>query len=67
MLAWLAGFCLYQWLLPEGPGWWTRLVEHTHPHALPFGGASLPSFLAAFALTAVARLAARRGAILARA
>ena len=48
--AWIAGFCLYQWLYPEGPGWWTRLVAHAHPHALPWGGASLPSFLAAFVL-----------------
>src|SRR4051794_1367652 len=45
--AWLAGFCLYQWLAPVGPGWWTRIVTHTHPHALPWGGASLPSFAAA--------------------
>jgi NCS1 family nucleobase:cation symporter-1 len=55
VLAWLAGFCLYQWLYPDGPGWWTRLVAHTHPHSLPWGGASLPSFLAAFTLAAVAR------------
>jgi nucleobase:cation symporter-1, NCS1 family len=53
--AWLAGFCLYQWLYPDGPGWWTRLVAHTDPHALPWGGASLPSFLAAFGLAACAR------------
>jgi nucleobase:cation symporter-1, NCS1 family len=55
VFAWLAGFCLYQWLYPDGPGWWTRLVSHTDPHALPWGGASLPSFLAAFALAALAR------------
>jgi NCS1 family nucleobase:cation symporter-1 len=60
ILAWLTGFCLYQWLYPDGPGWWTRLVTHAHPHALPWGGASLPSFLAAFALAAGARLLARR-------
>ena len=60
VLAWLTGFCLYQWLYPDGPGWWTRLVVHAHPHALPWGGASLPSFLAAFALAAGARLLARR-------
>lgn len=60
VLAWLAGFCLYQWLLPEGPAWWTRLVAHTHPQALPWGGASLPSFLAAFGLAVLARLAIRR-------
>ena len=54
IVAWLAGFCLYQWLAPVGPGWWTDLVAHTHPHALPWGGASLPSFAAAFALAAAA-------------
>jgi nucleobase:cation symporter-1, NCS1 family len=65
LVAWLAGFALYQWLSPVGPGWWTRIVHHTHPHALPWGGASLPSFIAAFALAALARLVARRGVILA--
>ncbi len=60
VLAWLAGFCLYQWLYPQGPGWWTSIVAHTHPHALPWGGASLPSFAAAFVLAALARVLARR-------
>jgi putative hydroxymethylpyrimidine transporter CytX len=58
--AWLAGFCLYQWLYPQGPSWWTGLVAHAHPHALPWGGASIPSFVAAFGLAAAARLLARR-------
>jgi NCS1 family nucleobase:cation symporter-1 len=58
--AWLAGFCLYQWLYPQGPSWWTGLVAHAHPHALPWGGASVPSFAAAFALAALARLLSRR-------
>ncbi len=61
--AWLTGFCLYQWLYPDGPAWWTRLVAHTHPHALPWGGASLPSFAVAFALTVGARFVARRPAL----
>jgi hypothetical protein len=56
--AWLVGFCLYQWLSPVGPGWWTRLVAHAHPHALPGGGASLPSFAFSFLLASLARLAA---------
>jgi NCS1 family nucleobase:cation symporter-1 len=60
LAAWLAGFCLYQWLAPVGPAWWTRLVAHTHPHALPWGGASLPSFAAAFAFAALARALSRR-------
>ncbi len=59
VVAWLAGFCLYQWLYPQGPAWWTRLVAHAHPHTLPWGGASLPSFGAAFVLASLARLAAR--------
>jgi len=60
LVAWLAGFCLYQWLAPVGPGWWTDLAEHAHPHALPWGGASLPSFAAAFMLAALARVLSRR-------
>jgi purine-cytosine permease-like protein len=55
IVAWAAGFCLYQWLSPQGPSWWTRVVAHTDPHALPWGGASLPSFVAAFALALLAR------------
>jgi nucleobase:cation symporter-1, NCS1 family len=58
--AWLAGFGVYQWLSPSGPGWWTRLVDVAHPAI----GGSLPSFAAAFglslALTLPARAAARR-------
>ena len=60
ILAWLVGFCVYQWLFPQGPGWWTGLVAHTHPHSLPWGGASLPSFAVAFGLAGAARLVARR-------
>jgi NCS1 family nucleobase:cation symporter-1 len=60
IVAWFAGFGLYQWLSPSGPGWWTHLVEVTHPAI----GGSLPSFAAAFllsiALTLPARAAARR-------
>ena len=60
LAAWLVGFCLYQWLSPQGPSWWTRIVAHTDPHDLPWGGASLPSFAAAFGLAALARFATRR-------
>ena len=59
LAAWLAGFALYQWLSPQGPGWWTRVVAHAHPHASPWGGASLPSFAAAFVLALLARALAR--------
>jgi putative hydroxymethylpyrimidine transporter CytX len=60
IVAWLIGFALYQWLSPQGPGWWTRLVAHAHPHASPWGGASLPSFAAAFTIALLARAATRR-------
>jgi nucleobase:cation symporter-1, NCS1 family len=60
LAAWLVGFALYQWLSPQGPSWWTDLVSHTNPHALPWGGASLPSFAAAFVLAGAARALARR-------
>ncbi len=43
LIAWVAGFCLYQWLSPVGPVFWTRLVSHTHPGNVTFT-ASLPSF-----------------------
>jgi putative hydroxymethylpyrimidine transporter CytX len=63
LVAWLAGFCLYQWLSPQGPGWWTGIVGHFDPHASPWGGASLPSFAAAFVLAALAGVLTRRGAV----
>lgn len=65
LAAWIAGFCLYQWLQPVGPGWWTSAVERTSPHTTPWGGASLPSFAAAFGLAVVLAAAARKVAPLA--
>jgi purine-cytosine permease-like protein len=63
VFAWLAGFCLYQWLAPVGPSSWTRLVDHTHPGQGAIGG-SLPSFALSFVLslglTVAARAIARR-------
>jgi len=58
LAAWLVGFCLYQWLSPVGPSWWTSLVAHTHPGNVSFT-ASLPSFAVSFALALVFSLAAR--------
>jgi putative hydroxymethylpyrimidine transporter CytX len=64
--AWVIGFCLYQWLSPVGPSWWTDLVQHTSPgHAA--WTASLPSFAAAFCLSALAGLVRRPKLGLARA
>jgi putative hydroxymethylpyrimidine transporter CytX len=56
--AWLAGFCVYQWLSPVGPAWWTSLVAHTHPGFGAAGG-SLPSFAAAFVLSYLGAAARR--------
>ncbi len=56
--AWLAGFCLYQWLAPVGPSSWTHLVDHTHPGRGAIGG-SLPSFALAFVLSMGLTLASR--------
>jgi nucleobase:cation symporter-1, NCS1 family len=58
IVAWLAGFVLYQWLSPVGPAWWTSLVERTHPGQGAIGG-SLPSFGLSFALTLAFAAASR--------
>jgi nucleobase:cation symporter-1, NCS1 family len=57
ILAWIAGFGVYQWLHALGPSWWTELVARTDPPAI---GASLPSFAVAFGLTALALAVERR-------
>ena len=59
ILAWLAGFCLYQWLAPVGPSSWIHLMDHTHPGKGAIGG-SLPSFALAFLLTASLGLVGRK-------
>ena len=61
IVAWLAGFCLYQWLAPVGPNWWIHLVEHTHPGQGAIGG-SLPSFALSFFLSLGLTLAGRASA-----
>ena len=62
LLTWLIGFAVYQWLHPIGPGWWVDAVEAVRPqtYGLDTIGVSLPSFAAAFALTAFAGLLGRR-------
>jgi NCS1 family nucleobase:cation symporter-1 len=50
---WLAGFGLYHWIAPTGPGWWVDLVSGlltAPPIWLTALGASLPSFAVAFLL-----------------
>jgi nucleobase:cation symporter-1, NCS1 family len=61
--AWILGFLLYHWLHvpPLGPTWWVDLVERVGQPDWEYG-ASLPSFLAAFCLGALAVLLERRGA-----
>jgi len=61
VVAWLAGFALYQWLYPVGPHWWTARFADLHPHALPWGARPLPSFAAAFVLAVCARTVMRAG------
>ena len=58
LIAWVVGFCLYQWLSPVGPAFWTRLVDRTHPGYVTFT-ASLPSFAVAFLLMLALTLANR--------
>jgi nucleobase:cation symporter-1, NCS1 family len=58
ILAWLVGFGLYQWLSPQGPGWWKDVMGHTDPAPIDFT-ASLPSFAAAFLLAGLAALLVR--------
>jgi nucleobase:cation symporter-1, NCS1 family len=59
--AWLAGFVVYQWLLPTGPAWWVDLVESIRPGTAGLDGlgVSIPSFAVAFTLAAIAALAFR--------
>ena len=59
--AWLAGFALYHWLHvpPLGPSWWVDWVEAVGQPSWEYG-ATLPSFLAAFALASLAVAAERR-------
>jgi NCS1 family nucleobase:cation symporter-1 len=53
VLAWLAGFALYQWLSPTGPDWWVDVVARLEPPSWGIG-ATLPSFLVSFAIASLA-------------
>lgn len=57
IVAWLAGFALYQWIQPTGPSSWVDAVDGVPGSGGWSGGASLPSFALAFALYAVLRYA----------
>jgi nucleobase:cation symporter-1, NCS1 family len=52
--AWLIGFLVYEWLAqPADLGFWSRWLDHLATPSYQFG-ASVPSFLVAFLLTAAA-------------
>jgi putative hydroxymethylpyrimidine transporter CytX len=57
--AWLAGFALYQWLFPTGPGWWVDAVDVLRPPDWGIG-ATVPSFLVSFGVALAVALATRR-------
>jgi putative hydroxymethylpyrimidine transporter CytX len=59
--AWVAGFALYQWLYPTGPGWWTDLVARLEPPDWGIG-ATVPSFLVAFLVAGAVAVVSRRPA-----
>jgi nucleobase:cation symporter-1, NCS1 family len=69
VVAWLVGFCVYQWLLPTGPSWWVDAVEAVRPPTggLDAIGVSIPSFVAAFALAALASVVTSTAALRRRA
>ncbi|MGH3012163.1 MAG: cytosine permease [Gaiellaceae bacterium] len=57
IVAWAAGFVLYQWIQPTGPEWWTELVADAPGAGEVTTGASLPAFGLAFLLYAGVRSA----------
>jgi putative hydroxymethylpyrimidine transporter CytX len=57
--AWITGFALYQWLFPTGPTWWVDFVSRLNPPDWGIG-ATVPSFLVAFAMASVVAFVGRR-------
>jgi NCS1 family nucleobase:cation symporter-1 len=57
IVAWAAGFALYQWIQPTGPEWWTELLARVPGAGEAATGASLPAFGLAFILYASVRSA----------
>jgi len=58
LVAWLAGFALYQWLAPNGPSWLVDLVGRLNPPDWAIG-ATVPSFLASFVLALAVEVTTR--------
>jgi NCS1 family nucleobase:cation symporter-1 len=65
LVPWVAGFLVYHWVLPTGPGWWleavSTLLGTPLNERLPWLSASLLSFLAAFLLAVKGRAYHRPG------
>ena len=57
--SWIAGFALYQWLFPTGPGWWVDFMDNLSPPGWGVG-ATVPSFLVAFVVATVIATLSRR-------
>ena len=55
--AWLSGFAVYHWIQPTGPEWWVEAVSRVPEAASLAVGASVPSFVVAFAVYAALRSA----------
>jgi putative hydroxymethylpyrimidine transporter CytX len=57
LVAWLLGALVYHWIVPTGPTWWTDwvrgIVETPLSERFTWLGASIPSFLVAFAVALV--------------
>jgi purine-cytosine permease-like protein len=65
LVSWLTGFLVYHWIAPTGPDWWLGVSDSIFGTPLSerwwWIGASVPSFVAAAALTwLLARLSSRR-------
>jgi purine-cytosine permease-like protein len=67
IVAWLAGFLVYEWLYqPADLGFWSRWIAELPAPSYQIG-ASIPSFVTAFLLTAIAvKLGSARAAARAR-
>ena len=61
LAAWIAGFCVYQWLYPTGPAWWVDTVDRLGPPHWAIG-ATLPSFAVSFTLAGLLSLLRRSSA-----
>lgn len=57
LLPWAAGFLVYHWIAPSGPGWWTESIAAVFGTPLyeeaPWLSASLPAFAVSFLISLV--------------